>query len=238
MHTWQEDMLTALEDERLDEPTIFERVEHAAEAIGFEYCAYGLRVPIPVTKPQIAMHNNYPAEWQNRYRDAGYVAVDPTVAHGRRTQAPIVWNDAVFESTPALWDEARAFGVRFGWAQSSLDGHGVGGMLTLARSHDDILPLELSAKEIKMRWLVNMAHLALSRRMLPRLAGRPGTPLTPREVEVLQWTADGKTASEISDILDLSEHTVTFHVGNACRKLDCTNKTAAVVKAAVLGLLV
>jgi LuxR family transcriptional regulator len=237
MRIWQDDMLTALEDDTLDEQGIFERMESAAEAIGFEYCAYGLRVPIPVTKPQIVMLNNYPDAWRRRYHEAGYVLRDPTVLHGRRSQTPVVWSDALFAGTPDLWSEARSHGLRVGWAQSSLDGHGIGGMLTLARSHDDILPGELSANEVKMRWLVNMAHMALSRRMAAKVTGRPDSPLTPREVEILQWTADGKTAGEISDILRLSEHTVAFHMGNAMRKLDSANKTAAVVKAAVLGLL-
>jgi DNA-binding CsgD family transcriptional regulator len=237
MRGWQEDMLTALEDETLDEHGIFGCMERATVAIGFEYCAYGLRVPIPVTKPQIMMLNNYPDAWRRRYQQAGYVQRDPTVLHGRRSQAPIVWSDEVFAGAEDLWTEAREHGLRVGWAQSSLDGHGIGGMLTLARSHDDILPGELVANELKMRWLVNMAHLALSRRMAPRATGRPDNPLTPREVEILQWTADGKTAGEISDILHVSEHTVAFHMGNAMRKLDSTNKTAAVVKAAVLGLL-
>jgi LuxR family transcriptional regulator len=82
-----------------------------------------------------------------------------------------------------------------------------------------------------------MAHAALAHRLVPEVVGRPSSSLTSREVEILQWTADGKTASEIADILDLSDHTVTFHLGNAVRKLGCANKTAAVVKAAMLGLL-
>ena len=45
----------------------------------------------------------------------------------------LVWTDKVFAATPALWDEARDHGLRVGWAQSSLDGFGVGGMLTLSR---------------------------------------------------------------------------------------------------------
>jgi LuxR family quorum-sensing system transcriptional regulator SolR len=122
-------------------------------------------------------------------------------------------------------------------AQSSLDGHGVGRMLTLARSSGGILPNELCANEVKMRWLTNMAHIALFRRLVSELGDGPTSALTPREVEVLQWTADGKTAGEISDILSVSEHTVTFHVGNAMRKLGASNKTAAFVKATVLGLL-
>lgn len=237
MRAWQEDMLVALEDDALDAHGIFDRTKTAAQALGFEFCAYGIRVPVPVTKPQVFMLNNYPEPWQRRYQEAGYVLKDPTVQHGRQSQTPIVWSESLFDSVPALWAEARSYGLRVGWAQSSLDGHGVGGMLTLARSHDDILPSELGANEVKMRWLVNMVHIALSRRLVPQLAGQPSSPLTPREVEVLQWTADGKTVGEISEILNLSEHTVTFHVGNAIRKLSTSNKTAAVVKASVLGLL-
>jgi LuxR family transcriptional regulator len=195
-----------------------------------------LRVPIPLTRPQIVVLNNYPAAWQQRYHDADYITIDPTVLHGRKSQAPVLWNDNLFAGATGLWDEARAFGLRVGWAQSSLDGHGVGGMVTLARSHDDITPAELATKEIRMRWLVNMSHLAFSRKMSPRLV-QPTSALTKREVEVLQWIADGKTASEVGDILDVSNHTVVFHVSNAMRKLNASSRTAAAVKAAMLGLL-
>ena len=61
--------------------------------------------------------------------------------------------------------------------------------------------------------------------------------LTKREVEVLKWTADGKTSGEISDLLSVSENTVNFHVRNAVSKLQSANRTAAVVRAAMLGLL-
>lgn len=229
-------MLMALEAPLLTEEAIFQRLRVASEALGFSYCAYGLRVPIPVTRPQVLVMNNYPEAWQKRYHEAGYIAIDPTVLHGRKSQAPVLWSDELFTGAPGLWDEARSFGLRVGWAQSSLDGHGIGGMVTLAREHDEITPAELAAKEIRMRWLVNMSHLALSRKMSARLV-QPTSALTKREIEVLQWTADGKTAPEIGDILDVSNHTVVFHVSNAMRKLNASSRTAAAVKAAMLGLL-
>jgi LuxR family transcriptional regulator len=88
-----------------------------------------------------------------------------------------------------------------------------------------------------MRWLVNVSHQALSRLLAPKLGWDDKPSLTGREVEVLKWTADGKTAGEISDLLAVSEHTVNFHVKNAVAKLQTANKTAAVVRAAMLGLL-
>jgi LuxR family transcriptional regulator, quorum-sensing system regulator BjaR1 len=61
------------------------------------------------------------------------------------------------------------------------------------------------------------------------------TPLTPREREILQWVAAGKTDEEIADILSIGTTTVTSHVANAKQKLDAFRRTYAVVQAIRLG---
>jgi DNA-binding CsgD family transcriptional regulator len=68
-------------------------------------------------------------------------------------------------------------------------------------------------------------------------AAAPESSLTEREIEVMRWTALGKTACDVADILVISTHTVNFHIKNASAKLHASNKTAAAVRAAVLGLL-
>ncbi|MFJ3483418.1 helix-turn-helix transcriptional regulator [Pseudomonas sp. NPDC090202] len=60
--------------------------------------------------------------------------------------------------------------------------------------------------------------------------------LTVREVEVLKWSAEGKTAAEVAMILDLKLRTVNFHIGSAIRKIGVTNKISAVVQAARQGV--
>jgi DNA-binding CsgD family transcriptional regulator len=65
----------------------------------------------------------------------------------------------------------------------------------------------------------------------------PRTDLTPREVEVLQWTAIGKTMGEIGEIIGISEKTVQVHVYNAMKKLGVYSKAAATAKAVLFGLL-
>jgi DNA-binding CsgD family transcriptional regulator len=237
MKEWQADLLCAFDDDAPDDQALFDRIAGIARDLGFDRCAYGIRVPWPVTRPRLFMLNNYPEGWQRRYEEAGYLLTDPTVQHCQQSRAPLTWTDAVFSGTPQLWAEARDHGLSVGLAQSSADWRGVAGMLTLARGHDPLKAPELGAMRPAFSWLVQMAHLAFSRRLVPQLAGRPSSPLTPREVEVLRWTADGKTAGDIGDILNVSEHTVVFHLGNAIRKLESANKTAAVVKAALLGLL-
>jgi DNA-binding NarL/FixJ family response regulator len=55
--------------------------------------------------------------------------------------------------------------------------------------------------------------------------------LNDRELECLTWSARGKTSPEIGIILSLSKRTVNFHIENACRKLNVSTRTEAVVKA-------
>ncbi|MFL6624799.1 MAG: autoinducer binding domain-containing protein [Sulfurifustaceae bacterium] len=235
MKSWAEDLMTAI-DEAKSEREVFREVEAMARNLGFDFCAYGLRVPLPLSNPRTCLINNYPIAWQARYREAGYLDIDPTVLHGRRTRVPVIWSDDVFAGAEDFWHEAQSAGLRIGWAQSSLDANGVGGMLTLARSSEQLSAAELKANEFKMRWLVSVTHLSLARFIVPRLYAKPAETLTNREIEVLKWAADGKTSGEISEILVISVDTVNFHVKNAIQKLRTANKTAAVVRAAMLGL--
>jgi len=50
---------------------------------------------------------------------------------------------------------------------------------------------------------------------------------TPSEREILHWIAEGKRASEIAAILNLSVRTVEQHVRTCLRKLNVETRTAA-----------
>jgi DNA-binding CsgD family transcriptional regulator len=62
------------------------------------------------------------------------------------------------------------------------------------------------------------------------------TDLNSREIEVLQWIAEGKTSAEIAQITGLSEHTVNHYATIATQKLGCSNRTQTVVRAVRLGV--
>jgi DNA-binding CsgD family transcriptional regulator len=70
-----------------------------------------------------------------------------------------------------------------------------------------------------------------------KLDQRAGDDLTQREIDCLNWTAAGKTSLEISDILNLSEHTVNHYLNRAAKKLDTVNRTQAVAKALRMGII-
>lgn len=234
-NSWHDDCLHALQT-AATEAELFQALSKTAQSLGFSYCAYGLRMPLPLTNPKTVMLNNYSQAWQERYAKQNYLLVDPTVAHGLTSTRPLIWSDDLFTTSRDFWDDARDHGLRVGWAQSSFDAKGAVGMLTLARSDDQLSAKEISSNSLKMSWLVQAVHENLTRVVGPH-SPELNVQLTSREAEVLRWTADGKTSSEVGEIMSISERTVNFHVNNAIEKLGAANKTAAVIKAALLRLL-
>jgi len=236
MKNWQEDMLAISMDTK--EPhEIFRTIEAAAIKLGFENCAYGIRVPVSYVDIQSLMFDNYPSVWQKRYLEAGYMQIDPVILHGVCSQEPLVWTEQAFSIAPQFWDEAKSFGLRFGWSQSTLDGVGIGGVLCLSRPAEILTEKELQEKEKQMSWLTHLAHFSFSRILHPRAFNELKHPLTRREIEILKWAADGKSSREIAQILFLSKNTIDFHIKNIILKLQVKNKTAAVARAAMMGLL-
>jgi DNA-binding CsgD family transcriptional regulator len=55
--------------------------------------------------------------------------------------------------------------------------------------------------------------------------------LSERELEIVRWTATGKTSSEIALIMALSDHTINAYMNNALKKTNCVNRTQLVAKA-------
>jgi len=61
--------------------------------------------------------------------------------------------------------------------------------------------------------------------------------LTPREAEILQLLAQGLANKQIALELEISEHTVKFHVSSIYAKLGATNRMEAVRSGLQLGLI-
>lgn len=238
MENWRSTLLDLwLQIDIADEFAVLSRIQNAAGGLGFDYVAYALRLPLPFTNPKVMAISSYPARWRQRYEQQGYVAIDPILVHGWRSRVPLIWNDDVFQNTPIFRQEAKAEGVNFGWSQSSIDTQGLVGVFSLARASSELTHAELTTKENQMCDLVRVAHLTFSHLLMRKFKKDASPHLTQREVEVLKWAADGKSAEDISRILKISVNTVNFHIKNSMIKLNTTNKTAAVLKAAMLGLL-
>jgi len=236
MECWVEEIFHVLLNENSID-LFFEKVILHAQSIGFEYCAYGLRSPVPITRPNFEIISNYPFTWQKKYQNNGYLYIDPTVQHGIKSHLPVLWSEKLFLDTREFWEEAKTEGVCHGWSLSTRSQNGFVGMLSLARGHDPIADDELSIKSPQMAWLSHACHIGMMKFLRAKMAPELTIKLTDREMEVLKWTAEGKTSNEIADILNISYGTINFHIANSISKLQTVNKTAAVVRAAMLGLL-
>lgn len=61
--------------------------------------------------------------------------------------------------------------------------------------------------------------------------------LSPKEILILTWVANGKTDEEIATITNISRHTVDTHMRHIFQKLDATNRIQAVVKGLMQGII-
>lgn len=236
MVNWRNKRLPQIEGE--DEITsVFEMVINETYQLGFQFCSFKMSAQQPSNQTSLFEKNNYPNEWNTLYKEAMFSDVDPVLVHCQRSVLPFVWKETSFQGTPHLWTLAKSHGVHLGWTQPLHGPQGVFSMLTLGRSKDEISPEELYEKAGIALWLCHAMHSVVSHKYANAPAPKPCSNLTARELEVLRWSALGKTAAEIAQILCLSERTVGFHNCSSMRKLGVNNKIAAVMKAAQSGLL-
>ena len=59
--------------------------------------------------------------------------------------------------------------------------------------------------------------------------------LTDREQEVFELLVKNKTTGEIAKKLNISEKTVRNHISNVIQKLDCKNRSCAILELIKLG---
>jgi DNA-binding CsgD family transcriptional regulator len=204
-----------------------------AHHLGYEHFIYGAYFPLVES---IVLLNGFPDPWRAHYDTAKYMYEDPTVKHCSVNTSTINWSDIKLvkgrrgDAGREVMSEAKAYGLRQG---VSMPVHGTGaewGMLSLS-SEDAHKPAISGMTQFHCEYIARAAHEAL-KGVVGGLEPDAAVPeLTSRECECLQWTANGKTAWEISQILEVSESTVTFHLKNAITKMEVTNRPQAVAKA-------
>jgi LuxR family quorum-sensing system transcriptional regulator SinR len=85
--------------------------------------------------------------------------------------------------------------------------------------------------------LAALFHAAMIEAERPAIKRHRHAAITPREREVLHWSAAGKSYWEIAMILGITERTVRFFMSNARQKLDVVSNTQAVAEAVWRGLI-
>ncbi len=165
---------------------------------------------------------------------------DPVMQHCRLQSVPIIWDQATYtrHGLGGMWEEQARFGYCTGIAMALHLPEGRHFVLGVERDKplpED--PAELTRIVADLQLFAVHAQDAALRVLSPLLQSDSRPHLTPRELEALQWTMEGKTAWELGSILGISERTAVLHLNNAAHKLGCSSKHQAVLKAMRLGII-
>ncbi len=190
----------------------------------------------------IYLTNQKPA-WVAQYLENDYAHIDPVIRQCTESRLPVRWDErfkansrTAFESQ--MMEDAWEHGVQRGL---TIPVHGPRGELGIFSLYSDLSDTEFhkvtDARKYEIQVLSYHFHDTIQRTLKANKAASLPIPLTEREVEILRWTAGGKTAWEVGAILKISERTVNFHLQNVMEKFGVHNKTHAAAKAMNLGLL-
>jgi DNA-binding CsgD family transcriptional regulator len=208
--------------------------------LGFETVAAMVVIDHLLGEPEFITVDNTPRAYLELFKDHGNMRRDPVMQHCRRYSMPIIWDQGTYsrQGQGEKWEEQARFGYRHGIAMALHLPEGRHFVLGVDR--DQPLPpdpVEVTRLVADLQLFAVHAQDAAQRILTPAIAA-PGAPsLTPRELEALRWTMEGKTAWEVGNVLGISERTAALHVNNATHKLGCVNKHQAVLKALRLGLI-
>lgn len=227
---------TSLEEQR----RVFER---AIADAGFRYYTYNIVKVAGAGTHAPLFVCSYPQDWIDHYLSEEYYTIDPLVAEGPRHQLPFRWNEVSLPQDleprqQRLYLEAADLGICNGL---TIPIHGRNGdyaainLIPEGRPEEQLATLDRQQHLMHLIALYYHSHSGNSL-LEQQLIRRPSV-LTRREEEVLTWLARGKSTFEVSGILSVTERTVLYHIENAKKKLNVTNRTHLVVKAAMEGLI-
>nr|WIE91288.1 LuxR family transcriptional regulator [Mesorhizobium sp. WSM4875] len=190
----------------------------------------GLPVPHDADWQREILGDGWPADWHRRYIAEDHFLHDPCVAQCRHSREPFLWRELpaakLFARAQLVMDEAAEFGMKEGICvpiHVPLAGPSV---VTAASDRMEVPPSAMPFIET----LCVHTFRSLSGRGT-RGEGDEPTPLTARERELLEWSAQGKNTDDIACILGVTRNTVESHQRNIRGKLDAINVAHAIVKA-------
>jgi DNA-binding CsgD family transcriptional regulator len=184
--------------------------------------------------------DNTPDAYRLAFQDRGNWRRDPVMQHCKRQSVPIIWDQDTYarEGQADVWEEQARFGLRHGIALALHLPEGRHFFMGVDRDRPlPADPVELTRIVADLQLFAVHAQDAALRLMAPAAAASTTPKLTARELEVLNWTMEGKTAWEVGSILGISERTAVLHLNNATHKLGSANKHQAVLRALRLGLI-
>lgn len=216
-----------------------------AQRLGIAFVAYHLVRVAGMPGPLPFFITTYPQSWLQAYMAGGYLNDDPVLAELPNRRLPFRWSDvAASDDLTArqrqMFRDAREHGLVDGLTIPIHGKNGEFAAVTFIPGGDETNAATTIAYYRHLLHLLALYFHDHAVRILIESAmssPRQKSLLSPREKEVLRWTAQGKSNWDISTILGISEKSVEFHLNSAKRKLHVFNRTHAVVKAIMLNMI-
>lgn len=213
-----------------------------ANDLDFGIVGAGLAIDQPGKGPdgRFVSVGNAPDDYAKKAQSLDYAGRDPVMRRLKRMNVPFVYDQSLYvkEAASDLWDFQAPYGFANGIAVALHLPAGRHFLLGVDRT--DPLPTD---DRVVTHMMASLQLLAVhaqdaAQRLFGLTEGAESFPaLTTRELEVLRWAMEGKTAWATGEILSISENTVNFHYRSVLRKMNCTSKHQAVLKALAAGLL-
>ncbi len=223
-----------------DRDQLLSEIVRFTQNLGFETVSAMTVIDHLLGEAEFITVDNTPSDFRDTFTDLSRARLDPVMQHCKRHSMPIIWDQATYTAAGRgdEWEQQAQFGFHTGVAMALHLPEGRHFFFGVDR--DQALPRhpgELTRIVADLQLFAVHAQDAAHRVLLPR-SPLPGAPtLTPRELECLRWTMEGKTAWEVGSIVGITERTAGLHINNAAHKLGCANKHQAVLKALRLGLI-
>jgi LuxR family transcriptional regulator/LuxR family quorum-sensing system transcriptional regulator CciR len=153
--------------------------------------------------------------------------------------APFFWSEIgelrkLNEGERAFLAECAARGGGEGLAIPVFGPHGRNGYISIALEPDRSHFSDAVLKEFQA--VAQMAHQRFCELLDPELI--EPVSLSPRETEILEWVARGKSNTVIGEILAISPNTVDTHIRRIYHKLDVSDRTVAALRGIGCGMIV
>jgi LuxR family quorum sensing-dependent transcriptional regulator len=171
----------------------------------------------------------WPKAWAKQYTCSNYYADDPVAPRIRQRPESFTWAEICPNETNTVANlimeiAATDYGLKHGFC---IPVHGMNGYqagVSLAGREVENTQEARAALELVTMFAFNRLTIVKSREPTRPLV------LTPREREVMNWVAAGKTAWATSAILKISEDTVNKMVSMAMQKLNVHTRAQAVAE--------
>lgn len=198
------------------------------------------KTPLPVSAPKIYLIDNLDYSCRLEYDQKKLWMTDP-VLHINSSDEVTRWNNTSTSTAPSILNlvkksalTSKTEAVTLSYPMQS------GSTVLLTLIWAPPYKLQLAINEVYDNTFPECRIAAHEIQSLINPAHRPILNLTKlnfREIKIMRLLADGLTSEQVADKIYVTRATIYFHVKQFTKKMNCSTRSEAIIKAALLKLI-